>query len=105
VYLRDVQYLVEVAVMLLMWASPIVYSWTMVRDIVGSGPLLEIYTDNPITLAVLGFQRAFWTAGDPSDYPEDLLLRMIVALAIGVVCTVLAHLAFRRLQGNFAQAL
>lgn len=105
VYLRDVQYLVEVAVMLLMWASPIVYSWTMVRDIVGTGPLLEVYTNNPITLAVLGFQRAFWTAGDPSGYPEDLLLRMVVALVVGVAGMVLAHLVFRRLQGNFAQAL
>ena len=77
----------------------------MVRDIVGTGPLLEVYTNNPITLAVLGFQRAFWTAGDPSGYPEDLLLRMVVALVVGLGCMVLAHLVFRRLQGNFAQAL
>lgn len=106
VYLRDVQYLVEVAVMLLMWASPIVYSWTMVRDIVGSGTLLEAYTNNPITLAVLGFQRAFWIAGDDaSAYPSHLLLRMLIAFVVGVACIVLAHLVFRRLQGNFAQAL
>jgi ABC-2 type transport system permease protein len=106
VYLRDVQYLVEVAVMLLMWASPIVYSWAMVRDIVGPWPLLEVYTDNPITLAVLGFQRAFWVAGDdPSAYPSQLLLRMIIAILVGLVCLVLAHFAFRRLQGNFAQEL
>ena len=30
VYLRDMQYLVEVGTMLLFWASPIVYSWQMV---------------------------------------------------------------------------
>jgi ABC-2 type transport system permease protein len=106
VYLRDVQYLVEVGVMLLMWASPIVYSWDMVRDIVGEGLLLEVYTDNPITLAVLGFQQAFWVAGDVATaFPSDLLLRMSIAFVVGVGCVVLAHLAFRRLQGNFAQAL
>ncbi len=106
VYLRDIQYLVEVAVMLLMWASPIVYSWTMVRDVVGTGRLLEVYTNNPITLAVLGFQRAFWVAGDvATDFPSQLWLRMGIAFLIGVVCVALAHVAFRRLQGNFAQAL
>ena len=106
VYLRDIQYLVEVAVMLLMWASPIVYSWTMVRDIVGTGTLLEVYTNNPITLAVLGFQRAFWVAGDAATaFPSQLWLRMGIAFLIGLVCVALAHVAFRRLQGNFAQAL
>ncbi len=106
VYLRDIQYLVEVAVMLLMWASPIVYAWTMVRDTVGNGPLLEVYTNNPITLAVLGFQRAFWVSGDvASAYPPLLWLRMGIALVIGLVLVVVTHQVFRKLQGNFAQAL
>ena len=34
VFLRDIQYLIEVIVMLLMWASPIVYSWDMVKETV-----------------------------------------------------------------------
>lgn len=105
VFLRDIQYLVEVVVMLLMWASPIVYSWTMVRDTVGPGLLLDIYTNNPITLAVLGFQRAFWVAGEPSQFPDDLLIRMGVAFAIGAVLLWICHRVFARLQGNFAQAL
>jgi ABC-2 type transport system permease protein len=105
VFLRDIQYLVEVVVMLLMWASPIVYSWTMVRDTIGPGLLLDIYTNNPITLAVLGFQRAFWVAGEPSQFPDDLLIRMGVAFAIGAVLLWICHRVFARLQGNFAQAL
>ena len=32
VYLRDIQYLVEVAMLILFWASPIVYSWSFVVD-------------------------------------------------------------------------
>jgi ABC-2 type transport system permease protein len=105
VYLRDTQYLAEVIMMFLMWASPIVYGWTMVKGILGTGVGLEIYTDNPITLAVLGFHRAFWVSGTPDQYPDALLLRMAVAFVIGLVLLVVFHRVFRRMQGNFAQAL
>jgi ABC-2 type transport system permease protein len=104
VFLRDIQYLIEVIVMLLMWASPIVYSWTMVKDSVPAW-LLEIYTNNPITLAVMGFQKAFWTSGPESAYPGDLLIRMAIALGVGVFALVAAHVVFNRMQGDFAQAL
>ncbi|KIU03477.1 MULTISPECIES: ABC transporter permease [unclassified Frigoribacterium] len=107
VYLRDMQYLVEVLLMLAMWASPIVYAWTMVSNALtdGRGWLLGLYTDNPVTLAVLGFHRAFWIAGDEASYPEDLLLRMGIAALIGLVLLYAFHRVFARLQGNFAQEL
>lgn len=105
VYLRDTQYLAEVVMMFLMWASPIVYAWSMARDIMRTGWVLEVYTNNPITLAVLGFHKAFWVAGDASQYPPDLQLRMIIAFVIGLGLLYICHLVFRRLQGNFAQAL
>lgn len=104
VFLRDTQYLIEVVMMLLMWASPIVYSWEMVRNLVPAW-LLEIYTNNPMTLAVLGFQRAFWVAGADAPQPTDLLLRMGIAILIGLACLVGAHAVFNRMQGDFAQAL
>jgi ABC-2 type transport system permease protein len=104
VFLRDIQYLIEVIIMLLMWASPIVYSWSMVEAHVEPW-LLELYTNNPITLAVLGFQKAFWVAGADAAYPDQLLLRMAIALAVGLVALVAAHSAFNRMQGDFAQAL
>ena len=104
VFLRDIQYLIEVVVMLLMWASPIVYSWTMVKDSVPPW-LLEVYTNNPMTLAVLGFQKAFWINGPESGFPENLLLRMGIALVVGLVGLVAAHAVFNRMQGDFAQAL
>ena len=107
VYLRDIGYLVEVLMLLLMWASPIVYSWEMVRDIVGPGLLLEIYTNNPITLGVLAFHRAFWVAGSETGaaMPADLEVRLVIAIALGVVAVLLAQRVFARLQGNFAQEL
>jgi len=104
VYLRDIQYLVEVVLLLMLWASPIVYSWEMVKKAIGDSLLLEIYTDNPVTLAVLGFQRAIWIAGhNVVAYPDNLMPRMLVALVIGIIGLILAQRVFSRLQGNFAQ--
>lgn len=105
VYLRDTQYLVEVATMLLFWISPVVYSWQMVSGIITNPLILEIYTNNPLTLAILGFQRAFWVSGDGLPYPEDLALRMLVASVVGVILIFFSHRVFLRLQGNFAQEL
>lgn len=105
VYLRDMQYLAEVGTLLLFWASPVVYSWQMVSTLVTSPILLEIYTNNPLTLAVLGFQRAFWVAGESVAQPDALLLRTLIALLVGLVFLFVSHRVFLRLQGNFAQEL
>lgn len=105
VYLRDMQYLVEVSTLLLFWMSPVVYSWQMVTSIITNPVLLEIYTNNPLTLAVLGFQRAFWVSGDDLSQPEHLAIRLLVAFVIGLILVVVSHRLFRRLQGNFAQEL
>lgn len=106
VYLRDVQYLVEVLLLLLLWASPIVYSWEMVKGVLGDGIALEIYTNNPITLGVLGFQQALWLSGQGAvEFPGDLMLRLGIAFLIGCVLLVLFQRVFSKLQGNFAQAL
>ncbi|WIB13013.1 MULTISPECIES: ABC transporter permease [unclassified Curtobacterium] len=104
VYLRDMQYLVEVLVLLLMWASPIVYSWQQVANAAPQW-LLTLYTANPITLAVLGFHRAFWTAGPDSEYPSHLLLRLVIAGVVGLIALVLCQRVFAKLQGNFAQEI
>jgi ABC-2 type transport system permease protein len=104
VYLRDMQYLVEVLVLLLMWASPIVYSWQMVASR-APGWLLDLYTTNPITLAILGFHRAFWTAGADSEYPSHLLIRLVVVGVVGLVALLLCQRVFAKLQGNFAQEI
>lgn len=105
VYLRDIQYLVEVAMMLVFWASPVVYSWQMVSKQLANPVLLELYTNNPLTLAVLGFQEAFWVSGDELLQPDLLLLRMLIALIIGLGFLLFGHRLFLRLQGNFAQEL
>ncbi len=67
--------------------------------------MLEVYTNNPLTLAVLGFHRALWSGGTDADYPTDLALRMGIAGVVGVVFLICAHWAFQRMQSNLAQEL
>lgn len=104
VYLRDVQYLVEVVLLLLMWASPIVYSIAQVAGVLPSWAL-QIFIDNPITLAVLGFHMTFWSASDLGIGAADLAARMVVAGVIGLILLFLAQRVFAKLQGDFAQEL
>lgn len=109
VYLRDVQYLTDLLIMLAMWGSPIVYTWSMVSTAFKTmnlpGWLFEVYSNNPITLGVLGFRHAFWSGGASTDYPPDLQWRMLIAGVVGLVLVFVAHRVFNRLQGNFAQEL
>jgi ABC-2 type transport system permease protein len=119
VFFRDVQYLVDVAVVMLFWASPIVYSYTALSNSPYGGTWLEqVYLLNPITIAIIAFQRALWLGGPDviaffdkngmdlsSAYPADLDLRLLVAAIVGLVFLWFADRIFHRLQGNFAQEI
>lgn len=105
VYLRDIQYLVEIGLNILFWASPIAYSWKLVQTALQGSPIETVYLDNPITLGVLGMQRAMWVAGSNEPLPSDLATRLLIALGIGLVLLWLAQRLFTRLEGNFAQEL
>lgn len=119
VYLRDVQYLVEVAMLILFWASPIVYAWSFVVDAAarsGIAWLTDLYLANPVTIAVLAFQKGMWVAGSsesvidgqtipPQPWPADLDVRIAIMLGIGLVFAVICQRVFQKLQGNFAQEI
>jgi ABC-2 type transport system permease protein len=93
-----------VVLLLLMWGSPIVYS---LKAVSGFFPnwLLQVYIDNPVTLAVLGFQDAFWSPNGEGGSPPDLALRMLLIGLLGIVILFGAQRLFTRLSGNFAQEL
>lgn len=105
VYLRDVQHLIEIIMLILFWASPIVYSFKYVNDVLQGNWLEQIYLTNPVTLAVLAFQRGIWVAGADQPYPAYMPLRIGVALVISVFLLWLFQRVFARLEGNFAQEL
>lgn len=109
VYFRDVEHLVEVAFVILFWASPIVYSFRFVHEFVGGTWIEQAYLANPATVAVLGMQRGLWApGGDVSDlvvWPDDLGLRLAVVGAVSLVLLWLSQRVFARLQANFAQEI
>jgi len=71
------------------------------------GWALQLYLVNPITLGVLGMQRALWVAGAdlPRSFPPELGPRILVALLISAMLLWISHRVFQKLQGNFAQEL
>ncbi|SCX51752.1 ABC-2 type transport system permease protein [Klenkia marina] len=105
VYLRDVQYLVEIGLTVMFWSTPVVYSWELVSRVVDHPTLQQLYLANPITAAVLGMQRAFWVAGADQPFPDGMAARLGVMLAVGLVLLWLAQRLFARLEANFAQEL
>ncbi len=104
VYLRDVQYLIEILIMILMWASPIVYAWRYVASAL-HGLALDIYLANPMTQVVLGFQRSLWVAGAGEPYPANLGKLLSISLGASLVALWVCQRIFARLQSNFAQEL
>jgi ABC-2 type transport system permease protein len=118
VFLRDIAYLVEVAILVLFWASPIVYSWSMVHKAFDGGLLAYLYLLNPVTPAVLAFQKATWFHGPAVQaefaekgitaadlYPADLNWYLLGAMVLGFVFLWFSHRMFGRLEGNFAQEI
>ena len=106
VYLRDVQYLVEIFLMWGMWTAPIVYYWSFVTPHLHRAWAERLYLANPITQAVLGFQRAFWVGGtDPKYTITNLAAHQGVCLAFGLAFLWVCQRVFARLEANFAQEL
>ncbi|MCW2527526.1 MAG: type transporter [Pseudonocardiales bacterium] len=105
VYLRDIQYLVEVGLMVLFWTAPTVYSWEQVHKVLGDGILGQIYDLNPLSNIVLAFQKAFWIAGDGQPGPPHIWLNLVILTFVGVFLLWFCQRVFSRLQNNFAQEL
>jgi len=105
VYLRDIQHLVDIALLVLFWASPIVYSYSMVNKLLGGGWLEQIWLANPVTPAALAFQQAIWSVGSVANAPSDLAWRLLITWLISLVLLLIGQQVFSRLEGNFAQEL
>lgn len=120
VYLRDIQYLVDVGMLVFFWASPILYAWSFVVKAGEDAGLLwleAMYLLNPMSLSVMAFQRGIWIAGShewvgpdgvtvaSQPWPADMDLRLLIAFVVGLVLLFVAQRVFSRLQGNFAQEI
>ncbi|MEZ5187581.1 MAG: ABC transporter permease [Microbacterium sp.] len=103
---RDAQSFVEIIVMCSVWASPVMYQWTMVAARVPDW-LFTIYQLNPITAAVELFHYGIWMPLEPRDAVAFPGLWLFGAIALGVSFLFLlaGQAVFRRLESRFAQDL
>jgi ABC-2 type transport system permease protein len=115
VSLRDMQHLLELALVAWFWMTPIVYPFRLVSDRLDS--LWPMFL-NPITAIVIAFQRAIYNRVEASN-PDGVVTNILPAETslnwyllhigiVGVVSVVLLAVAltiFGRLEGNFAEEL
>lgn len=113
VFFRDSENIVDMLLMVATWFSPVLYSWTMVRDTLYPW-VMTVYLLNPLTVAVELFHYAFWIPTlsaealtlPTSHIPPNLLTLWVpIALLISLVTLWIGDALFRRLEGNFAQEL
>ncbi len=120
VYLRDVKHLMEVALQLWFWLTPVVYSYENSLAVrLHNYGLSALYFLNPITLIVLTFQRVFYvqtTALSTTTkglvlnvlptWPMSTYVELNLALVgIAAVLFLVAETIFGRLEGNFESEL
>ncbi|MGO4493265.1 ABC transporter permease [Arthrobacter sp. 2YAF22_2] len=110
VYFRDSENIVDMIVMVVTWASPVLYVWSMVERVMG--PWYWLYQLNPMTTAVEVFHWAFWQptlkAGQvvSGTLPPDLFtLWLPASMLVSLAVLFLGQLTFRRLSIHFAQEL
>lgn len=108
---RDIENIVDLILMVAIWFSPVLYPISTVRDTFGADSvMMTIYANNPLTIAVELFHRAFWwpasdeLARENGIFPHVMDRGLIALVACGVVLFV-GDRIFRRMSRNFAQEL
>lgn len=97
VYLRDMEYVVNVILMAWIWATPIMYSPdTLVEQYRWIADLLRV---NPLTSVMYLFRDILYY----HQYPTTI--DWVLPAIWGVVLMVVGSLIFKRLEGNFAEEL
>jgi ABC-2 type transport system permease protein len=121
VFFRDFGQVVDIINIVVPWSVPMIYPWTTVQEATHGGWLLQAYLANPLTNAVLLFERAFWwptndqaltlpngapaLPGGRLAFPYHLTTRGLVSLLSALVLLAVAQVVFARLQRRFAQEL
>lgn len=110
VFLRDVQNAVNVLSNFVRFGVPMMYPYILVAKRFHGHTTL--YLLNPITEAVLDFQRAFWVGATnhPArtaaiDMPDNLFWLSIRALLISLVVLAVAQSTFTRLERRIPERL
>lgn len=94
VYVRDLQHLIGVAMQLLFYATPIVYSLDSLPD-----NLMWILKINPMTYIINGYRDIFYNQTMIDIGP------LTVLIGISIVLCIIGYLIFNKLQKGFAEQL
>lgn len=115
VFARDTQFVVEVALLVLFWITPVVYGWTTVRDAIAEAGLpswvFEIYMMNPLANSVIAFREAFWPGitspeAQPLAYFDSPFAARLWAMVLaGGIFVWISQRLFARMQAGFAAEL
>jgi len=111
---RDAENFVELIRMFSTWTSPVLYPWVLVQVALQNHEwLFNIYTWNPLTVAVELFHQGWWAGttdapdvgeADPSILP-NFGVAVLVAAVICVLLTIIGQTVFRHYERSFAQDL
>lgn len=124
VYARDVQFIMDVGLLVLFWMTPVLYPWYTVQNTLAAkgAPtwVFEVYMLNPMANAVIAFQQAMWpgasqasiqSATDPSVtipfayFDSPFAARLWAMIAFGLVFFWFSQRVFARMQAGFATEL
>lgn len=102
---RDSRNIVDLILMFATWASPVLYTFDMVRDRAPEW-LYHLYMANPVTTAVELSHTMFWAPlTTDAVRPEGLLMNFGIGIGLSIVTLVVGQLVFHKLEGDFAQNL
>jgi ABC-2 type transport system permease protein len=113
---RDVEHLLEIALLAWFWLTPIVYPVSRVQGELVPKHLFWVFMANPMTAVVTSIQRAIYrypvviSDGKPvkvlaTDGYAFYLKWLGVAGVVSLVLLVVGMLVFRRMQADFAEEL
>jgi ABC-2 type transport system permease protein len=116
---RDVGHLLNIALLVWFWATPIVYQGWLVQQKLETITILGIsawtlYLLNPMALIVLGFQTALYGVVAPAPGEDPVLplmslwaltLALLALLAVSGLLLFLAWRSFFHRSGDFAEEL
>ncbi len=94
-YLRDLEYIVSVGLMIFIWLTPIMYQ----RDMFDDPLLTTILKVNPMTYFVEGFDQILYGLSLPATFT----FLMCVGLAFGAL--IIGWLVFHYLEKDFAEVM
>jgi ABC-2 type transport system permease protein len=116
VYLRDFGNIVNVLQLFVRFGVPMIYPYSLVDERFGplqlfGYSLADFYLFNPLSIAVLLVQRAFWTGTEPdlnleaTELPDHLLERGVLFIVISAILLVIAQLVFTRFEKRVPERL